>query len=248
MHTTELDGGGKLHYSPDCLGDIQLTRPDGTMVTLTVADDDGDAVLSAQTLGTLALRLFELHELRHGLKPSCRRCPHGPAHCGSTEGCMDYRHSEEVLTWLVNRTGEDWQRVRQTHADPGIEPTQRRLAVNGYARACETPMILMEPDRYDEAILGVVERFGQDPFVLYDRLKVLQILMRDDGMDYEGAEEFHDFNQAGLGADGVWGFLETRLDAMGDFMVAETLEPQPFSPQPVASGADRIVEDTPEEG
>ncbi len=55
-------------------------------------------------------------------------------------------------------------------------------------------MLIM--DGYDECIVGVVERFGQPPIVCYDRDKVIKAHMKD-GMDYEEAEEFFEFNQIG---------------------------------------------------
>jgi len=58
----------------------------------------------------------------------------------------------------------------------------------------EHDLLLM--DCYDECIIGVVERAGQSPIVCYDRDKVLQQHM-DDGMDYEEALEFFEFNQLG---------------------------------------------------
>lgn len=51
-------------------------------------------------------------------------------------------------------------------------------------------------DGYDDCIVGVVTRFGAEPFVVYDHKKVLAKLMLD-GMSEEEAVEFHEFNQAG---------------------------------------------------
>lgn len=55
-------------------------------------------------------------------------------------------------------------------------------------------------DGYDDCIVGVCTRFGQPPIVAYDRGKVIQKLMMDDGMEYEEAEEFFAFNQLGAWA------------------------------------------------
>lgn len=54
--------------------------------------------------------------------------------------------------------------------------------------------------QFQEAIIGIVERFGMAPVVLYDRDKVIQILMRDLDTDEEGAEEWFDFNSLGCWA------------------------------------------------
>ena len=53
-------------------------------------------------------------------------------------------------------------------------------------------------DGFDEAFIGMVERCGLPaPVVLYDRGKCIQILIDRDGMTYEDAEEFFDFNVTG---------------------------------------------------
>lgn len=55
---------------------------------------------------------------------------------------------------------------------------------------------LLFMDGYDDCVVGVVERFGSEPFVVYDRKKVLAKLMAD-GLSEEEAVEFYDFNQLG---------------------------------------------------
>tara|TARA_R110000744_G_scaffold77386_1_gene152771 strand:- start:1140 stop:1478 length:339 start_codon:yes stop_codon:yes gene_type:complete len=52
-------------------------------------------------------------------------------------------------------------------------------------------------DGYDDCVIGVLERFGMEPIVLYDKEKVIEQLM-DEGCDsYEGALEYYEFNQLG---------------------------------------------------
>jgi hypothetical protein len=51
-------------------------------------------------------------------------------------------------------------------------------------------------DGFDEAIIGFVERKGQETVVLYDKTKVIEILMKQNGMDEEEAEDFYNFNIA----------------------------------------------------
>ncbi len=58
---------------------------------------------------------------------------------------------------------------------------------------------MLTADGFDEAILGVVRRCGQKPFVLYDRDLCIAILMSRDGMSEEAAHEFFDFN-----VEGAW--------------------------------------------
>ena len=49
----------------------------------------------------------------------------------------------------------------------------------------------------DEAIIGVGSRCGQKDVLVYDVEKVIEILMTRDGMTYEEAEEFFNFNIGG---------------------------------------------------
>ena len=59
-------------------------------------------------------------------------------------------------------------------------------------------------DGFEDAFVGVIERFGQDPIVVYDREKCIAILMEqfDDDNDeerdlYEEAEEYFGYNVIG---------------------------------------------------
>lgn len=55
---------------------------------------------------------------------------------------------------------------------------------------------LMIMDGFDDCISGVVERFGQNPIVCYDREKVISQL-QSEGMELDEAEEYFMFNQMG---------------------------------------------------
>lgn len=57
-------------------------------------------------------------------------------------------------------------------------------------------LFLDPPEDYDKCILGIGDRCGMQPCVVYDRAKVIQVLA-DSGMDDEEAEEFFEFNIAG---------------------------------------------------
>lgn len=57
---------------------------------------------------------------------------------------------------------------------------------------------LLFADGFDSAILGVIERPGQDPFVVYDARRCIRILMSE-GMNREEATEHFEFN-----VEGAW--------------------------------------------
>lgn len=54
----------------------------------------------------------------------------------------------------------------------------------------------MTLDGFDEALVGIVHRFGQMPLAAYDRTKIIEILMRD-GIGYQEATEYYEFNMIG---------------------------------------------------
>tara|TARA_R110000744_G_scaffold149027_3_gene262112 strand:- start:1006 stop:1284 length:279 start_codon:yes stop_codon:yes gene_type:complete len=58
------------------------------------------------------------------------------------------------------------------------------------------PNILLA-DGFEEAIIGVCERFGMESVAAYNRNKCIQILVDRDGMTYEEAEEFFEYNTLG---------------------------------------------------
>jgi hypothetical protein len=53
-------------------------------------------------------------------------------------------------------------------------------------------------DGLNEAIIGIVEEFGNGPRILYSKPKILNILCERDLMTQSEAEEFYDYNILGL--------------------------------------------------
>jgi hypothetical protein len=52
-------------------------------------------------------------------------------------------------------------------------------------------------DGFEDAFIGMVQRHTQEPIACYDLDKCIEVLMKRDGMDYDGAEEFLGFNTLG---------------------------------------------------
>jgi hypothetical protein len=52
-------------------------------------------------------------------------------------------------------------------------------------------------DGFDEAIIGMAERINLGPIVAYDIDKMLEIMVERDGMTYEEAMEYFDYNILG---------------------------------------------------
>jgi hypothetical protein len=52
-------------------------------------------------------------------------------------------------------------------------------------------------DGFDEALIGICNRYGQPAIAAYDEDKCIEILMTRDGMSQEEAREFFEFNVIG---------------------------------------------------
>ena len=61
----------------------------------------------------------------------------------------------------------------------------------------DIPLLFMDPSTdFDNAIVGICSGFGLEPKVAYDYDKVIKANMKN-GMSYEEAEEYFDYNQIG---------------------------------------------------
>ena len=69
---------------------------------------------------------------------------------------------------------------------------------------------LLKADGFDEAIIGVVQRMGIQA-ICYDQDKVIDILMGD-GMTYEEAVEYFEFNIAGAWVGESTPFFLQKMD------------------------------------
>ena len=55
----------------------------------------------------------------------------------------------------------------------------------------------LKADGFDDCIIGMCRRYGQDPIIAYSYEGVIGVLMERDGMDYADAVEFFEFNIIG---------------------------------------------------
>ena len=80
----------------------------------------------------------------------------------------------------------------------------------------------LDPDYFDDAIVGIAERCGLSPVVLYDRNKCIELLIKE-GMPETEALEHFDFNVIGsfIGDETPLfaTFLETEEDAKQGFFI-----------------------------
>ena len=76
----------------------------------------------------------------------------------------------------------------------GSTPRER---LTRYAEERDIALIFFEPPaHFDDAIIGLVHGFHQEPAVLYDQQKVLAAMVAD-GMTADEAAEWFDFNTIG---------------------------------------------------
>ena len=67
---------------------------------------------------------------------------------------------------------------------------------------------LLAMDGYDDCVVGVMERFGMEPILLYDKAKVIDKLIAEGRDDKQSALEYYEFNQLGAWhGDKTPGFL-----------------------------------------
>jgi len=74
---------------------------------------------------------------------------------------------------------------------------------------------ILQIDGYDQAIIGVGERCGQPPVLVYDVDKLMKIL-REDMPDDDDAQEWFDFNIAGAWLGDKTPILLTRWTGHDD--------------------------------
>ncbi len=72
------------------------------------------------------------------------------------------------------------------------------LKILEYLKECSEEALLMEPrSDYDDCIIGVGARFHDGPIAIYSVERILAVLMRNDGVSEEEAQEWFDFNIIG---------------------------------------------------
>ena len=70
-------------------------------------------------------------------------------------------------------------------------------------------------DGFDDCVIGILERYGMENIVIYDKAKVIQQLMDEGCDDPVGANEYYEFNQlGGFHGDKTPGFLVRLPDAV----------------------------------
>ena len=73
-------------------------------------------------------------------------------------------------------------------------PMDRKYIQENYG---DSELILLEPEYFDEAIMGVITLVNQPHAVCYDRDTVIELLMEHEDMTDEDAIEWFEYNTSG---------------------------------------------------
>jgi hypothetical protein len=72
-----------------------------------------------------------------------------------------------------------------------------RDIINAWVDECYPDDKIIVMDGFDDAFVGIGAQQHKPPIAVYDRDKCIDILMSRDGMSWEDAVEFFDFNTVG---------------------------------------------------
>lgn len=72
------------------------------------------------------------------------------------------------------------------------------------------------PNGLEDAVVGIVERYGMEPQVLLDKQKCLRIFMKE-GCSYEEALEHFEFNVIGAWVGDSTPFFMTRAEDLAGY-------------------------------
>jgi hypothetical protein len=81
---------------------------------------------------------------------------------------------------------------------PAFRLTSERIKVLLAELEEETPDALLA-DGFESAFLGIMHRFGSPPLAAYSFEACIMVLIERDGMSYEEAVEFFEYNVLGAG-------------------------------------------------
>ena len=56
---------------------------------------------------------------------------------------------------------------------------------------------MLKADGFDDAVIGIGQRCGQEDIIVYAAQKCIKILIERDGIEFEEAREFFEFNTLG---------------------------------------------------
>lgn len=89
-----------------------------------------------------------------------------------------------------------------------------RPAIQKALEDMEMSLLLM--DNFDEAFMGYTTRINEPEVAVYDYDKMIQVCMSRDGMTYDEAEEYIDYNCQGAWVGEQTPYIMRRLEALDE--------------------------------
>lgn len=89
-----------------------------------------------------------------------------------------------------------------------------RPAIQKALEDMEMSLLLM--DNFDEAFMGYTTRINEPEVAVYDYDKMIQVCMSRDGMTYDEAEEYIDYNCQGAWVGEQTPYIMRRLEALNE--------------------------------
>lgn len=94
--------------------------------------------------------------------------------------------------------------------------TQKNEYIKGLEKAENIKKLKM--DGFNDCIEGIVERFGQQDIICYNKEKVITKLMNEGEGSYEEAVEYYEFNQLGAWVgEGTPCFIDKKTDLVEEW-------------------------------
>jgi len=89
------------------------------------------------------------------------------------------------------------ERLNTPETSAGLPAERLNTNLREELEATYEGLLFLSDLQFDEAIVGIADRIGMSPVVVYDTTKLIDILCERDGMDREEATEFYEFNILG---------------------------------------------------
>ena len=102
------------------------------------------------------------------------------------------------LNILTGSSTDELGSSERLNAESLPDELQPRLNIREeLAGEWDAELLFLSEEEFDEAIIGVSERIGNEPVVAYDTTKIVEILILNHSMSVDEAYEYFEFNILG---------------------------------------------------
>ena len=94
--------------------------------------------------------------------------------------------------------GSSPDELARLHTKSILDKLDPRMSIReALAWEWDAELLFLSEEEFDEAIIGVSERIGNEPVVAYDTTKIVEILILNHSMSVDEAYEYFEFNILG---------------------------------------------------